>query len=304
MRIKGFLPADGGFDVTDIFGTIGFITTEAEITNVFPTGLVGNGIYDGEVVTIVGFGSDLNVGSVGGVDIINSGTMDGFTVVSQTKGTVSFVDLDIDMSVFAPIIVADNNGSNPSGIEEFLQARDWDILLSNNDDIAPKGTMLTDGVEFNMKGNDIIRGLGGNDDLYSGNGRDKLFGGNGNDRLDGGKGKDMLNGGAGKDVLDGGAGKDVLDGGAGKDVLTGGGGADRFVFKDNGGRDRVQDFNATNNKEDIDLKAVSEIAGFKDLKNNHMNQVGNNVEIDDGAGTQIVLIGVDIGDLGKGDFLF
>ena len=322
MRIKAFLPADGGFEVTDIFGTIELITTEAEITNVFPTGLVGNGSYEGESVTIVGFGSDLSLGTVGGIEIVNSGTMQGFTVVSMTKGTLSFVDLEIDMSVFAPIIAADINGSNRAGIEKFLQARDWDVLLGNNDDIAPKGTILTDGVKFNMKGNDIIRGLGGNDNLYSGDGRDKLFGDDGNDRLNGGKGNDTVNGGTGSDTLFGGggndkllggvgrdtlkgdAGNDVLDGGKGNDVLVGGSGLDRFVFKNNGGRDKIKDFNANNNKEDIDLGAVTEIAGFNDLKNNHMNQVGNNVLINDGAGTKIELIGVDIADLGKGDFLF
>jgi Ca2+-binding RTX toxin-like protein len=226
------------------------------------------------------------------------------------------------MSVFAPIIVAEINGSNLSGIEDFLQARAWDILLGNNDDIAPKGTILTDGVVLNLMGNDKIHGLGGNDDLYSGGGNDKLFGDSGNDRLNGGNGRDVIKGGSGNDQLiggggndrligdtgsdnlKGGAGNDVLNGGKGKDILIGGNGADKFIFKNKYGLDKIKDFNATNNSEDIDLGAVTRIKNFSDLKNNHMVKDGANVVIDDHNGTKIVLIGVDLGDLGNGDFLF
>lgn len=198
----------------------------------------------------------------------------------------------------------------------------WDVSLGNQNDIATKGMLVIDGADLNLKGADIIRGMGGNDQLFSGDGDDRLFGNTGRDILNGGNGNDVVKGGkgydrifgsngrdklfgdAGNDKLKGGGGNDILVGGEGNDILTGGAGFDRFVFKDGHGRDKITDFNAFRNKEDIDLKAVSEITGFVDLKNNHMSQVDLNVVIDDGAGTEIVLIGVNIADLHRGDFIF
>ncbi|PCH67723.1 MAG: hypothetical protein COC12_11085 [Rhodobacteraceae bacterium] len=64
------------------------------------------------------------------------------------------------------------------------------------------------------------------------------------------------------------------------------------------------DFDATNNKEDIDLRQLSTINSYQSLKNNFMDADGLDVVIDDGAGVVIRLVGVDLADLGKGDFLF
>jgi len=162
-------------------------------------------------------------------------------------------------------------------------------------------------------GNDTLRGGAGNDRLLGGNGNDTLIGGDGSDRAVGGRGSDTINGGKGNDVLLGGAGgdeikgaagKDGIDPGAGRDLCIGGGGADTFIFGNNYGVNRIQDFAALNNREDIDLSRVSEIKGFFDLKAHHMEQVGANVVIDDDAGTRIVLLVTDIADLGRGDFLF
>ena len=113
-----------------------------------------------------------------------------------------------------------------------------------------------------------------------------------------------MSGGTGRDTVRGGAGNDTLSGGGAKDILIGGKGNDRFVFANNSGLDKVRDFNALNNKEDIDLSAVTRIKGFKDLKNNHMSQVGDNVVIDDNANTKIVLIDTLLSDLGAKDFIF
>lgn len=111
-----------------------------------------------------------------------------------------------------------------------------------------------------LAGNDVLRGRAGDDDMSGGagkdrmngqNGRDSLFGDAGADRLDGGSGRDVLRGGTGNDRLDGGNGRDVLrggaggdrlDGGGGNDLLIGDGGADSFVFKANGGQDRIVGF--------------------------------------------------------------
>lgn len=133
---------------------------------------------------------------------------------------------------------------------------------------------------------------------------DLLRGGAGNDRLRGAGGNDQLEGGSGNDKIFGNSGKDILIGGEGNDLLVGGGGADQFVFADGFGADRVRGFNATNNREDIDLSEVSAINSFRDLSNNHMEQDGRHVRIDAGDGDVITLLNTDMGDLGNGDFLF
>lgn len=175
-------------------------------------------------------------------------------------------------------------------------------------------------------GNDTLTGGDGNDLLKGGKGRDVLTGdgpvnyfpatgaplkNTGNDTLDGGSGNDLLVGGfgadeliggTGRDRLKGGAGKDVLDGGSGNDRLIGGGGNDTFVFSK--GNDTVRDFNASSNREDIDLSGVSTISGFRDLKNNHVREEDGDVVIFDDLGNTMTLTGVDLDDLGRGDFIF
>lgn len=79
------------------------------------------------------------------------------------------------------------------------------------------------------------------DRLFGNKGNNVLSGEAGSDRLAGGAGNDRLSGGLGHDRLWGGDGNDVLAGGRGNDILTGHRGADRFVFRDNGGRDTITD---------------------------------------------------------------
>ena len=163
---------------------------------------------------------------------------------------------------------------------------------------------LLDNVKFNLRGDDVINANGGSDKIFAGNGDDRVNGGNGNDILEGGKGSDILFGDAGRDTLKGGGGKDTLSGGVGNDTLIGGKGSDLFIFGNNSGTDRIRDFEAKNNKEDIDLSRVDEITTFRDLKNNHMEQVDSDVVINDHAGTRIILLNTDIGDLHAKDFIF
>lgn len=153
-----------------------------------------------------------------------------------------------------------------------------------------------------MAGNDSIWGDGGFDKLFGDGGRDKLFGGNGNDVLSGGKGNDLLRGDKGRDILRGGDGKDVLNGGKGNDKMTGGSGPDTFIFSS--GADRITDFNAANNLEKIDLSGLSSIKGYKDLKNNHLSELGGDVVITSANGSTLTLDGLEIADLDRGDFIF
>ena len=60
--------------------------------------------------------------------------------------------------------------------------------------------------------------------------------------LSGGAGNDKLYGYAGNDVLNGGAGNDYLDGGAGNDALTGGAGNDTFIYRNDGSKDTIKDY--------------------------------------------------------------
>ncbi len=91
-------------------------------------------------------------------------------------------------------------------------------------------------------GDDVLRGDAGDDYLDGGDGADRLVGGSGSDKLFGRSGRDVLSGGDHYDVLDGGADDDVLIGGSYNDVLTGGLGADQFVFGRESHRDKITDF--------------------------------------------------------------
>ncbi|MFV1627293.1 calcium-binding protein [Phaeobacter sp. JH203A] len=168
-------------------------------------------------------------------------------------------------------------------------------------------------VLFGGSGADLLRGGWGADLLKGGRqadvlngaqGHDTIYGEGGADRLDGGSGNDRLVGGSGHDTILGGAGIDRLFGGNGNDLLIGGAQADYFIFRGNFGDDTVRDFAAGSDAEKIDLRAVAEISDLSDLRDNHLTQDGNNAVIADGLGNTITLLGVDIGDLGAGDFIF
>jgi len=194
--------------------------------------------------------------------------------------------------------------------------------VSTQDDLQLISTALSGADIFNLSGfNDLAKGLGGNDTLNGKLGNDTLYGGAGKDRLNGDAGNDFLYGEAGKDRISGGSGtdrllggsgndlilgksgNDVLEGGRDNDTLNGGSGADDFVFANKFGNDVITDFNAQNGNEDIDLSAVTAIKNFKDLKQNHMQESGDDVVISVGKNT-ITLENVDISDLGKNDFIF
>jgi len=311
MAIDLTLPA-AGFSIMDLADIVDFILTDGRMTSGSPTGFKGGGTFDGAPVSFIATGSGFGLGNLGGELYLVRGVIDSLSFTTAA-GTITFSSVGIDMSEFAPIILEDAEGCAPLGIERFLMAQGWNISLGDADDVAGRDAVIGDGARFNLTGNDTIHGRGGNDDLFGGDGRDWLFGDAGEDRLDGGLGHDRLSGGigadhliggSGRDVLQGKAGSDRLDGGGGDDALTGGLGADKFVFRDNGGNDRITDFDAARKGEHIDLSGVTAITSFEDLVNNHMQQVGGDVVIDDHAGTRITLLNVDLADLDQGDFLF
>lgn len=151
---------------------------------------------------------------------------------------------------------------------------------------------------------DVVDGRGGSDLLEGKGGFDLLVGGKGNDLIKGGNGRDSLFGCEGRDRMFGGNGADLIDPGTGRNIVTLGGGSDTIVFKTGYDTNIVRDFDATNNREKIDVSDVAGIRNFRDLTTNHLTQVGADVHIDDGAGLGVVLENVDMADLGRADFIF
>lgn len=299
-----------------------------------PTTFEGECYFYSSNLTFAGEATDLQSTSSYFSGTLNSVAFtDGYEIISMSN-------LAFDLDALLPIVSADLSGQDFLAIENYLLGRAYDITLSDNDDVAPRGTIVWEGAALNLGGSDIIRGMGGDDDLYTGDSSDTLYGGKGNDRLDGGAGsdkilggygtdeligsrgydklygnygsdrlyggvgKDLLSGGGGNDRLYGGAGNDSLFGGTGNDRLYGGAGSDDFVFRGGQGDNVIYGFNATDNGEDIDLICVSRITSYRDLANNHMAQVGSDVIIDDGLNLSITLRNVGLADLDANDFLF
>lgn len=192
-----------------------------------------------------------------------------------------------------------------NGMPEVIRGTDAaDTLLGTDDD-------------------DVILGFGGDDTLSGRDGFDQLDGGAGDDVVTGGGGADIVRGGPGADTLFGFSGNDFLEGGTGNDVLDGGQGADRFIFVDDDGVNEIRDFDASPTGDRIDLRAVSRINSFADLRALYLNQTNalvsvapggevvttqaeelGDVVIDDGVGLRIILKGIDIADLTASNFIF
>lgn len=310
MAIRLVMPKNGNFSVNDIDDIINFVAEDATFGAQGPDGFTGSGTLNGSPATLVATGTGLTyfLGFPAG------GTLDTMTV-SVGSDNIRFTNMNIDVSELAAAVTGGT-------VATYMLGQDWNIRLGNSADVAPRGTLIGSGDAWNPAGDDFIQGMGGNDNLFAGDGNDALRGNDGNDTLDGGKGHDVIFGGLGRDSivgglgndelggnkgndkLFGGKGNDTMSGGSGRDLLVGGRGHDDFVFRDGDGNNRIRDFAALDNREDIDLVGVTEITGFRDLKNNHMTQIGDDVVIDDHAGFTVTLLNVDIGDLGKGDFLF
>lgn len=140
-----------------------------------------------------------------------------------------------------------------------------------------------------------IAGLTGNLALGSGTVIEDASGGAGDDTVFGNGAGNRLDGATGSDRLDGGGGDDRLDGGPGDDILTGGAGADEFVFRLQGGADRVTDF--TKGEDRIRL------ADSADPRIMLEPALGGVVLVAE-DGTRMLLDGVDTGMIGSDDFLW
>ena len=186
---------------------------------------------------------------------------------------------------------------------DFLYGGDGnDLVLGGNRNDRLFGEAGDDRV-FGGNDQDEVDGGSGNDILRGGNGDDFLIGDLGNDVLFGGTGRDELFGTEGDDALFGRGGFDILNGGSGNDIMEGGLQADQFIIQSMD-TDVITDFAATNNAERIHFTDLFEITDFDDLMNNHINQVGSDVVINDGIGGTLTLLNVNLADLDAADFVF
>ena len=171
-------------------------------------------------------------------------------------------------------------------------------LRGNDGDDVINGGAAFDDINGNM-GNDTLHGGAGDDWVVGGKGDDVQFGdaggdivwGNlGNDTLDGGDGNDQVRGGQGDDSLSGGAGDDFISGDRGNDTESGGAGADLFHTSQDAGIDKVLDFNlAEGDRVMLDPGTTYTVS-----------QVGADTVIDFGAGSEMILVGVQLATLTPG----
>jgi len=146
---------------------------------------------------------------------------------------------------------------------------------------------------------DDIRGTNGPDRLRGTANNDEIRGEEGNDRLIGLAGNDRLRGDEGNDTLLGGAGNDRLRGDKGDDLLTGGTGNDRFIFNLQGGDDTVSDY--VDGQDRLDFTNFN-FASIDDLLDQAV-QSGADVVFTLPTDVTVTLQGVNLSDLGAGDFL-
>jgi predicted extracellular nuclease len=170
-----------------------------------------------------------------------------------------------------------------------------EVKLGNGNDVFA-GTFNHDHVSAG-NGNDLVEGGAGKDRLDGGNGNDTLRGGVNDDVLLGGNGNDVLEGGDGHDLLDGANGNDVFRGGVGNDILRGGNGNDRFEISRNEGTDRIEGFGAGHDVIVLlgDL-SHTELALVQDGADTRVDFIAT-------GATLLVLVGVEAGTIGAGDYL-
>lgn len=321
MPITLNTPRASSFAGTDFIELISYVIDTAEPISASTTTVEFVGNYGGQPLSATINGSGFGQSIIDGDAWVTQGIVDTLSITVGGE-TLTMTDMDIDMAVFHPINYADQNGSNPLGIENYFLARDWVLNFSDQDDVLRPTLVVGDGANFNLRGDDIVRTFGGDDFYYAGSGDDRVFGGSGNDTLLGGNGRDLIYGNSGSDVVrgdagadrlfgdggadtvNGGSGNDILSGGIGFDRLIGGTGIDDFVFEDGDNTNILLDFDAFDHREDIDLAGVTAITDYNDLVSNHMDQVNANVVITDGAGLRVIIRNTDINDLDQGDFLF
>lgn len=215
--------------------------------------------------------------------------------------------------VVTPPVVADPNAplklQGGAVADNLIGAGGNDVILGVAGNDTLQGGDGADRIEGDT-GDDRIHGNLGADSVYGGEGADWVLGGQGSDLVYGDMGDDFTHGNIGDDVVWGGGGADVVLGGQGADSLSGGdgadwisgdrgadtvsggAGADTFHAFDGSGLDRVLDFSLAEG----DRVHLSPGTSYS------FAQVGGDTVISVGAGSQMVLVGVQAATL-TGDWL-
>ncbi len=204
---------------------------------------------------------------------------DGQAISGATGSSYEITDADGGSALTVSVTFTDDIGNDES-------------LDSNSIEID--AVVTGEEINGNRRGN-RLEGTDADSDINGKGGRDKLYGKGGDDTLNGGAGHDKLFGGKGDDELNGGAGRDVLRGNKGDDTLDGGAGADKFIFSRGDGSDKINNFNALDDK--IIIKR-----GASDFSDLDISQSGSDVEISFKDVT-ITLSDFDIADVTEDFFM-
>jgi len=180
--------------------------------------------------------------------IVNAGDFqDRFVKFYQDSGTSG---TDTILAAEAGVIIGIGSGFNyaSSGIE-IIDGLSGSTVSGDND------RQVWDFTGVEIRGVDVLFGMGGHDEIRGSNGEDGIDGGSGHDVLFGGLGNDTISGGTDHDQLYGGQGDDILNGNAGYDYLDGGEGSDiYYVGLDNG--DFVDEYNDTGASGTDEIRAL------------------------------------------------
>jgi Ca2+-binding RTX toxin-like protein len=163
--------------------------------------------------------------------------------VSETAGTVTFIDPGAVISAESPCVEVTNHKATCPGVNSvvaLLEDRGDSASVQKQDEvsISLQGGGGSDHLTLCAACGGDLNGEAGNDILQGGNQGSVLRGGPGLDTLRGGGARDFVYGDAGADLIAGRAGGDLIGGGTGRDRLRGNRGKDRLRAKD-GFRDLV-----------------------------------------------------------------
>jgi len=239
------------------------------------------------------FGTDDDdiIKGLSGYDTLDGGEGSDTYIVTANDFQNRFVDFyqdsgtsgtDIILAAEAGVIIGIGSGFSyaSSGIEIIDGLSESTVSGDNDRQVWDFTGVEIRGVDllFGMGGNDEIRGSNASDTIDGGTGHDVLFGGLGNDTILGGEQHDRIFGGEGNDSLNGNAGFDYLDGGEGSDIY--------YVGLDNAGF--VDDYNDTGTSGRDVIRALEDgtVIGL-------INGFGpdNGIEVITSAGNDNVTIG-------------
>lgn len=212
-------------------------------------------------------------------------------------------------------LIINNDGTIDAGAGFAIETQDSKEIVTNHGTINGKIQLGSGNDIFDNRGGHIdhqVMGGAGDDTLFVDRAGDKLKENGGSEGFDTVKstvsytlsenveklvllGHNNING-KGTD------GESHLQGNSGNNKLTGvdGSGSDTFIFKTNGGRDTLMDYDAGIDK--IDVSKWNGMDNFQDIKQ-HMTETGGDVHIKFN-GDELIINDTHKSDLHAGDFQF